>query len=518
MKSDRERLPHVLYVLGIVLCMTAPASTVRAGRVYDVGQGDAPPPLIKFEPFSDHDEDANSGSYVRLRRAVPDSSGADAEQVLRVEFAVIENTTLGYQYAGVAFPLAPPQPIRVGERVRVRVHASVALKVRISARDTNRKLGLGPVLDVPAGTWTWLEVSCSRYASVDTRHISSFGLSIVEPAEGILEITQIELPLEPDETPPGPMVSEFEGDASTAQGLGIPFGEAASVSGLGRPVGISDRDESVSSTSRIDIAYGNVEFEAGHTEDVMRIDYAVSLNSSLGYQYAGVAFPFEPAMRLFAGGAFDFLIRSHDLGETLELELVLRDLEKKRATVRVELPAGGQWAHISIPASRFRGIDPEGIGSAAIVISTASEGRLEIAALTLPVREIAAHSQLNRESGEQLRWFTSRRLADALALQTSRPQAVLCVDAYTDQTSSLIRRLQSESSWRQLLSQCVCLRLKLDLARIGETEERETDASGPTIAFYRTPGDEVVRTNVFTPEIARKIAMQMDLERGRMDD
>jgi hypothetical protein len=487
---------HRLLIGSAVLCLYVCATAARlyAEMTVKVAASPRPAPLATPETFSDADESPASGTTVELETVGEPSAPGGASQLLQLRFNVQKNSALGYEYAGVAFPFVSPQQVESASSIQFYVRPKSAMSLQINLRDADKQNGFGPQQKLVAGEWQVVKTPITAYAGLDLNAIESFAISIATPSSGELDIAMARFPVK--EKAVDQNASAATGAAGSAA---YHFDFAKNPPNFEKPVMISDKDESASSMSNTEISFPLAELPSGGSANVLQLEFTVAENAALGYEYAGVAFPFSEPLALAPDGSFTFQARA---GVPItELELVLRDASKQRATVRLAVPASNTWQKVSQPASAFRGIDTRQVQSAAIVILSETRGVLQIADLRLPVNPQTERTRLYEDISSKPRWHTDLEMARTLAGNQQKPLLVLYEKEDSEAT---LARINEDPVWRQLLGSSVCLRLDADSSDAVALgfDAPPTDSA---LVVYTPSGEEKARATSFETEEAGRL-------------
>ena len=483
-----------LYSLAVLLFVVAAlAAAAMANRPLAVAQGSRPEPLAPPTLFTDADESRSSETTASLRTIEVSPPAGNAGRALRLVYGIRPNQALGYHYAGVAFPFNPPQELDPSGTIEFLVRPSTDIRAQINIRDASGTNGFGEPIKLKAAQWQVMKAVVSSFPKPDISSIESVAISITDGGQGSLDIATATFPLEIPAGRPGDQTKETSGSAAYS------FDFDENPISLGKPVTISDRDESQEARSNIDVVFDVSELPAGEKGSVMRVRFEVVDNAALGYEYAGIAFPFTEPLALSPNGEFALDLRADEpIGE---MELVLRDQGKNRATKRVKIGAGNGWQHISAPASEFRGIDTAALQSAALVVSSQGEGRFQIANLGLPVDPKTERVQRHSQIENRTRWFTHPGMARSVARERGLPLLMLLAPS-VEEVEKAAERLNEDSAWKGLNARAISLRAGGKSAKeLGVTPE-----DGTIIVVYTPDGQELARTGNFTPGEAERIA------------
>lgn len=413
-----RKLFSFLPIVALMLPFVAfPSSGVR----FNAGDGVLPDAVGAPEVFSDRDESASAGTRVRLVRG----ETPDQRRAAIVEYAVIANEALGYEYAGVSFPFSAGTTLDAEGQIEVELHAGDSeLEVEVILRDRSRQRSVRRAI-LPADEWRTLRFRAPDFGGIDLRQPESLGLAITHPASGRLAIGTMVLPV---------LASEA---AATTQG--VRYDPAAAGPFFGAPVPISDRDESPQATSVTTVESRSPQ---------LRLHVNVVPNPELGYEYAGIAVPFPAPLPLDPSASFAFELRS---SEPLEgFEVVMRDTSRRRAVYRPSLADSSEWQQIAIPGARFDALDATRIESAAFVLTSPVEAEVELRSIYLPLRVDPTRLSVLQRIQYAPKWHSSAEFAGTVAEIRGVPLVIASVDI--------------PERWDALLLQTINLRVQEDAA------------------------------------------------------
>jgi len=290
------------------------------------------------------------------------------------------------------------------------------------------------------------------------------------------------------------------GGIAHADSEGMPWLWRAPGSYFGDPVPISDRDESSQAESSFRITFRAEPVTEVRSRDILVGLYSVVPNAALGYAYAGFAVPFSAPMAFDEGASFQFDARAEPGIE--RLELVLRDTSRRRATSVVEIAESAEWTTITVPASELAAIDQESIESAAIVVLSPGEGRLEISNVRFPVRGVALEQNIVEEIRTAPKWYTNGHMGVIVAQRLNRPLLV-CYDSQFNTEEDAF----DSDIWRGVLKQTVNVRV--NEKTIHTLPDAFTEvvhrSSAPMVALFEPDG-----TRIDLASASESVGMLMD--------
>ncbi|MCC5877113.1 MAG: hypothetical protein JJU11_12910 [Candidatus Sumerlaeia bacterium] len=394
------------------------------------------PPLLDPVLFSDAEEDPSSRTRIGKSTVENEAGGHDLR--LRVELHPNEN--LGYQYAGISFPLEDVRSIHDEGILSFTVKAHESVDLQVNHRDGTRTNHFGETFTLTGGQWETIVINTESLEGDGM--LTEVALVLTMPGRTTLDIQTISLPV---------TVGGDSPQVSTAE-AGMSYHFRAPGAYFSEAVPISDRDESSRSTTMIRLETGVDTIDGRPPMEYMGMRYTVSPNPGLGYSYGGFAIPFHAPMSLISNGEFHFKARATPLLED-GLQVTLRDTDHRRSSHHVKIHSDREWQDITIPAGKFTGIDTGSLESIAFVIVREGEGTVDIANLRLPVLSDAENLGVLDRIRSRPKIYTNAGMAAQVAASLGRPLLVLRT---TDiEASRQISLLLEDPRWRELLAKVI---------------------------------------------------------------
>lgn len=441
------------------------------------GEAALPAPFLPPVVFSDAEEDGTSSTRVSTE-TVDEPGGAS---FLRLTASIADNRNLGYQYAGVAFPLEEALSIEADAGFTLLLRSDAPLAVQVNHRDGNRTNHFGDTFTLAGGEWETIAIDAARLSGNGL--LREVAVVLSRPGEATLDIRSLSLPVAASPTP-----------AADAPREGMPYHWRAPGAFFADPVPISDRDESSRSESSVRLRPGAADLPGRGTIDVMEMSYTVRPNPELGYSYGGLAIPFHAPMELLPGGGVHFRARANPPLE--RLEVTLRDTGRRRASRHVAVPGGTDWTEFRLPGARFTGIDADSLESIAFVVLAEGEGSVEIADLRLPVHSTADNLTALERLVTRPKVYTSSAMARLVAAEMDRPLLLLATpdDSAEEQWNDLI----ASDAWRGILMETVN-------TIAGPGERGNHGAETPALRLLSPGGEELLEIDILSEGAAGRV-------------
>lgn len=472
----------------LVLAILASAFPVYSQYTFQPGKQYAESLVSTPLIISDRDESNNSATSASVGYQIENN-----QEVLNLTYSVSENNILGYQYAGIAFPFDEPQELVKTAIIGARIKSSSQVVLQFNVRDTNRKNSFSPEVTVMPGDWRMISFPADIFSGVDSQNIESISISIVKSGSGEMLISDLSFPIPAEQS-----TSQYSRENSNAVGINL-LSQSPLVQD---PVPISDGDESPSTNSSITYLYREIAGADDQNITVLEAEFSVQKNSTLGYEYAGIAFPFPNPLQGQEDGFLKFHARS--TVPISSFEVVLRDTDHRRSVKTISLPAGDNWSSFYFPISDFNTVNLKQLESFAVVVQTSpSEGFFQIGNLELSVQADPAETNLMQEVQFQPKWYFDKSMAETIAARLNKPMLILGTQQESN-VQNLVNQLGQNASWQNVFSQTVNLVLVADTDNGGKIASELGITSTPIISV-RDQNKELIRVTNFSDSSAENI-------------